>query len=132
VPFQCDTGDAGAPGTANSCAPDDDHKTDPCALCVQAHCCTEYSECFATDPGNQCGWGGPNDAGEIGCVQKCIQDGIAAQQPDDSDLRNGCFDKCSTNPTNTGSKDCGTLIGTQTNALIGCLTDSCHTECLGD
>jgi hypothetical protein len=129
--YQCDTGDGGAPpGTAADCSPDPKNPSDVCAVCVQAHCCAEFGECYATTPGNQCGYGGPNDDGEITCVQKCLQDGFAATGVDDADLRSGCFDQCTTTTMHKSSHDCG-LIGTQTNALIGCLSDNCLTECIG-
>src|SRR6188768_781223 len=71
TPFQCDTGESGAPGTPNSCVPSD--SSDPCQKCIQDSCCDLYEFCYATDPGNQCGWGGPatlpdgtkNDGAEI-------------------------------------------------------------------
>jgi hypothetical protein len=129
--YQCDSGDAGAPpGTKADCSPDPANPTDICAVCVQAHCCAEFGECYATEPGNQCGYGGPNDGGEMACVQKCLQDGFAASGVDDEDLRSGCFDKCTTTTDHKSSHDCG-LIGTQTNALLGCLSDNCLTECIG-
>lgn len=132
VPFQCDPANEGgaAPGTPNTCVPDDAHKTDACALCVQSKCCTAYADCYATDPGNQCGWGGPNDGGEIACIQECIQKATSDGGPDDADLRGMCFDSCATTKANKASQDCG-LIGNQTNALFGCLSDNCATECLG-
>jgi len=130
--YQCDTGDAGAPpGTPNTCVPDADHKTDSCALCVQASCCTEYSQCFATDPGNQCGWGGPNDGSEIICFQQCVKDEIANGGVDNDDTRTMCSDKCTTTTANKSTHDCGAFLGIQTQALIGCLSDHCATECLG-
>jgi hypothetical protein len=132
VAYQCDTGDGGAPpGTPNTCDPDADHLTDPCALCVKAKCCTEYSQCFATDPGNQCGWGGPNDGGEIICMQQCIKDAIAAGGVDDIETRSMCNDMCVTTTAHHSTHDCGSLPGSQTNALLGCLSDNCATECLG-
>jgi hypothetical protein len=105
--------------------------TDSCALCEQANCCTEYSECFATDPGNQCGWGGPNDGGEITCIQQCIKDAIAGGGVDDPEARTTCAGMCTTTTDHHSTHDCGTLPGTQTNALLGCLNDHCLTECLG-
>lgn len=131
IAYQCDSGDAGAPpGTVADCSPDADHATDKCSICVQAHCCLEFGQCYATDPGNQCGYGGPNDGGEISCVQKCLQDGFAASGVDDADLRSMCFDQCTTSTDHKSSHDCG-LIGSQTNALIGCLNDNCLVECIG-
>ena len=129
--YQCDTGDAGAPpGTASDCLPDPANPTDKCAVCVQAHCCAEFGQCYATSPGNQCGYGGPNDGGEIACVQKCLQDGFASSGVDDADLRSMCYDQCTTSTAHKSTHDCG-LIGSQTNALIGCLSDNCLVECIG-
>src|SRR5450631_1153801 len=131
TPYQCDTGDAGGPpGTASDCSPDPANPTDKCAVCVQAHCCAEFGQCYATSPGNQCGYGGPYDGGEIACVQKCLQDGFASSGVDDADLRNMCYDKCTTSTAHKSTHDCG-LIGIQTNALIGCLSDNCLVECIG-
>ena len=130
--YQCDTGDAGAPpGTPSTCAPDADHTTDSCALCVQASCCTEYSQCFATDPGNQCGWGGPSDGSEIICFQQCVKDAITNGGVDNDDTRTTCSDQCVTTTANKSTHDCGAFLGVQTQALIGCLSDHCATECLG-
>ena len=129
--YQCDTGDAGAPpGTASDCLPDPANPTDKCAVCVQAHCCAEFGQCYATSPGNQCGYGGPNDGGEIACVQKCLQDGFASSGVDDADLRSMCYDQCTTSTAHKSTHDCG-LIGSQTTALIGCLSDNCLVECIG-
>src|SRR6185369_14818391 len=75
VSFQCDPTDGSALGTPNSCTPAD--PSDSCQKCVQAKCCTEYSECFAIDPGNQCGWGGPANGGEITCMQACLVETVA-------------------------------------------------------
>jgi len=132
TPYQCDTGDAGAPpGTPSTCEPDSTHTTDPCALCVQSKCCTEWSECFASDPGNQCGWGGPNDGSEIICLQSCIRDAITAGGIDDIDTRSMCNDMCTTTTAHNSTHDCGNLPGNQTNALLGCLSDNCLDACLG-
>ena len=130
--YQCDSGDAGAPpGTPSTCAPDDAHKTDSCALCVQSSCCAEYSACFATDPGNQCGWGGPNDGSEILCFQQCVKDAITAGGVYDADTVTMCSGQCATSTDNHSTHDCGQLPGIQTNALISCLHDNCSVECFG-
>ena len=132
VPYQCDMGDSGAPGTPNTCAPEDPENN--CQKCIQAKCCTEYAECYATSPGNQCGWGGPlvdgKQAGELPCVVKCIQDGVAeGTAPDDSDLVSGCASKCATNIDNGASQECGFIFGTQTSFLLTCLEDNCQDDC---
>jgi hypothetical protein len=136
-PFQCDPDDGVFVGTPNSCAPGDD--PDDCAKCVQAKCCTEYEACYATDPGNQCGWGGPleindkpNEGGEALCVQLCLQDIVAMSEvaPEDSDVAT-CAANCATTPSNGASKDCGSVIGLQTSDLIGCLRNECSVVCFG-
>jgi hypothetical protein len=130
--YQCDTGDGGAPpGTASECSPDPANPTDVCAVCVQAHCCAEFGQCYATSPGNQCGYGGPSDGGEYACVQSCLQAGFKSGGVDDADLRAMCFDQCTTNTAHHSSHDCGTLIGDQTNALLGCVSDNCRDQCIG-
>jgi hypothetical protein len=129
--YQCDTGDGGAPpGTAADCTSAPAQVPDACASCLQTQCCTELGECYATTPGNQCGYGGPNDGGEFTCFQKCAQDGFTANSVDDDDLRTTCSNQCTTSTDHQSSHDCG-LIGTQTNALIACLSDNCLTQCIG-
>ena len=137
APFQCDPSDGSALGTPNDCSPADPN--DSCQNCVQAKCCTEYAECFAVNPGNQCGWGGPleingiaNYGGEIACLQDCLiavvaNTGIA---PESSQV-NSCANHCATSINNGATKECGSVIGSQTNALVGCLLNHCSTVCFG-
>jgi len=136
VPFQCDADD-GKIGTPNTCAPTD--SSNDCQKCIQAKCCTEQSACYATGPGNQCGWGGPltindkpNPGGEAYCIETCIQDGVvlSGTAPDEQ-LVGTCANNCSTSLSNGSSKDCGAVIGTQTNDLINCLMDNCSADCFG-
>jgi hypothetical protein len=129
--YECDPADGGTlPSTpAASCVapgvPAD------CASCLQTSCCTEVSACYATNPGNECGFGGPpSSGGEFLCVETCLRDGFADSGVDDADLRQTCFDQCTTSTANGASQDCPG-IGTQTNALIGCVSDNCLTECIG-
>lgn len=123
VSFQCDPTDGSALGTPNSCTPAD--PSDSCQKCVQAKCCTEYSECFAIDPGNQCGWGGPANGGEITCMQACLVETVAGSgtAPQVAQV-SSCATPCAT-------KNCGTMIGSQTSALISCLLSNCSTVCFG-
>ena len=123
VSFQCDPTDGSALGTPNSCTPAD--PSDSCQKCVQAKCCTEYSECFAIDPGNQCGWGGPANGGEITCMQACLVETVAGSgtAPQVAHV-SSCATPCAT-------KNCGTMIGSQTSALISCLLSNCSTACFG-
>ena len=137
VPFQCDPSDGSAVGTPNDCTPADPN--DVCQKCVQAKCCTEYAECYAINPGNQCGWGGPlkingmpNYGGEIACLQDCLVAVVAdsGTAPAASDV-NSCATHCATSIGNGATKECGSVIGSQTNALVGCLLKSCSTVCFG-
>jgi len=135
--YQCDMGESGAPGTPNSCK---DTTGSSCQKCIEKSCCTEYAECYATDPGNQCGWGGPvklpdgseNPAGEAWCIQVCIQKGvIESGTAPDSELVGTCGASCATSTSNGATQDCGSVVGTQTNALIGCMMDNCSPDCFG-
>jgi len=131
VPYDCTPDDGKPLGTPNTCEPDAGSEDDVCALCVKAHCCTEFSECYATKPGNQCGWGGPNDDGELLCVQQCIQDGVQKSGVYDDTLIGTCAAKCTTQKANGSSKECGPVIGQQTNDLVACLGTNCQAECFG-
>jgi len=135
-PFQCDPGEGGAQGTPNTCAPGDPN--DECQKCVQTKCCTEYALCYATDPGNQCGWGGPktidgqpNEGGELACVQICLQKAVeeSGTAPSDTDVGT-CANQCATTPANGGTKDCG-VIGIQTSDAVACLRENCSLKCFG-
>jgi len=137
VPFQCDPAEGGAVGTPNSCAAADPN--DDCQKCVQAKCCSEYEACYATDPGNQCGWGGPlkidgdpNEGGEALCIQLCLQKVVtdSGAAPEDSDVGT-CANSCATSPGNGASKDCGSIIGLQTSDLVECLRRDCSVVCFG-
>lgn len=114
---QCDDLDGGAIGTPGSCEPADPN--DACQVCVKDNCCTEYSECIATNPDNVCGWGGPNGEGEVFCFQEClINAGVA-----DPTTQQQCAGNC-------GTPACGGIIGDKTNVLIACLNNKCFSECL--
>ena len=137
VPFQCDMGDGGAVGMPNTCAPND--PADVCQKCTQAKCCTQYAECYATEPGNQCGWGGPakvngdpNPGGEAYCLIACIQKGVAdSGTAPDAELIGTCGNNCATTKSNGATQECGSVLGAQTSDLIGCLKDNCSTQCFG-
>ncbi|HET7540479.1 MAG TPA: hypothetical protein VFK05_11430, partial [Polyangiaceae bacterium] len=109
VPFQCDPGEGGAQGTPNSCKPDPP-PGDDCEKCIQDKCCAEYEACYAYNPGNQCGWGGPAklpsgkdyDGGEALCIQLCVQEGTEMSGTDpDAELLGTCANGCTTQ-TSTG------------------------------
>ena len=130
--YQCDMGEGGAIGTPLSCV--DPGNTTKCQQCIEKNCCAEYSACYATDPGNQCGYGGPaklvdgtdNPAGEAWCVQNCIQIEVAKNgTAPDAEIVGTCANKC--------LSDCpGGVIGAQTSILIGCMLGSdCSADCFG-
>ncbi len=129
VAYQCDPADGVFVGTPNTCAPAPGFETDACAVCTQAKCCTEYSDCFATSPGNQCGWGGPKDQGEIICLQNCIQTEFPKTGVYDDSLVETCAANCATTTAGGSAHECGSIIGQQTNDLIGCLGTNCQGEC---
>jgi hypothetical protein len=132
TPYLCDVANGGAVGTPNVCTPAAGSEDDVCALCVQSKCCTEFSECYAYNPGNQCGYGGPNDMGEISCVQACIQQGVIdSGGVYDSTLIGTCANECTTQTANGSSKECGPVIGQQTSDLVGCLAENCQSPCFG-
>ncbi|HYP75195.1 MAG TPA: hypothetical protein VER12_04555, partial [Polyangiaceae bacterium] len=137
VSFQCDPSDGSALGTPNDCTPADPN--DICEKCIQAKCCAEFSACFATNPGNQCGWGGPlkingvdNYGGEATCMQTCLIAVVAASgtAPNGPEV-NSCASHCATSTSNGASKACGSLIGAQTSELVGCMLNSCSMNCFG-
>ncbi|MET0795199.1 MAG: hypothetical protein ABW061_27015 [Polyangiaceae bacterium] len=133
TPYECDVPDVDTPaGTLYpSCAPDAEHTDDVCALCIQSSCCDAYKACYAYGPGDQCGYGGPDDAGEISCVQQCVQDGVAESGVYDATLLGTCANKCITKKANGASKDCEESIGLRTNDLIACMADNCQEKCFG-
>ena len=136
VPFQCDPGQGGsAVGHPNDCSVLD--SSDRCEQCVQISCCEEWEACYSTDPGNQCGWGGPaeidgkpNGGGEALCIQLCIQDGVKLSGTDpDAELVGTCANNCATSTSNGATKNCSSLVGNETNSLVGCQMDHCVKEC---
>lgn len=95
-----------------------------CEVCVQQSCCEESEACWAFGPKNACGWGGPNDEGEITCYQTCVTDWL-----DEHDGQCGqaaldeCADRCATTA-------CGE-IADATWSLFQCMNTSCYDECFG-
>jgi hypothetical protein len=129
TPFQCDPANGKPFGTRASCAAT---AGNTCSECTAAHCCTEFSDCYATNPGNQCGYGGPtgDNSGEITCIQACIiaatNDGGVA---DDMTIGT-CTNNCVT-PKDSAGVGCGVVIGSQTSTLVDCLNHNCQPECFG-
>jgi hypothetical protein len=127
VAFACDPDGGAVLGTPSSCVPDSDSS---CSTCVKSHCCTEYSNCYATNPGDQCGWGGPKGEGEISCFQACVIDSTSDGGVVDSDLLGTCAGQCGT-PRDSAGMSCQDTIGQQTSDLIACLNADCSSECFG-
>jgi hypothetical protein len=134
TPYECDVSpDAPAGMPLPSCAPDASDPTDVCAVCIEASCCAQFEACYAYNPGDQCGYGGPGDMGEISCVQQCIQDGVKTNGVFDDTLVGTCGAKCTTQkpPNGSSSKECGQVIGYRTSELVDCMTAHCQTQCYG-
>ena len=130
--FQCDPAEAGATGTPDSTACEMTTDETDCDKCVRTKCCTEYSACYATGPGNQCGYGGPKDNGEFFCYQSCLVDLFTKNQSISEEDKGTCAANCGTSLTMMGSQECGSVLGTATNDLIGCVADQgCETACYG-
>ena len=127
----CDSGltPAGTPLTA--CVPD---VADDCTKCIKTNCCMQYEGCFATNPGNVCGYGGPNGKGEFACYRSCLQ-GISMMSggviaPSDQEM---CANNCGTTLDLKGPIECGdSSIGLAANDLILCVAEhACNSACYG-
>jgi hypothetical protein len=105
-----------------NCEPFDPENS--CEACIQTSCCEISKECFSYAPGNVCGWGGPDETGEVNCYQDCIDnyidenDGICDTEGEDF-----CLGECAT-------EGCG-QIGNQTQDMLGCMWENCATDCFG-
>jgi hypothetical protein len=132
VPFECDPppGGAGPLGTPSSCVPAVGTENE-CNTCIQTSCCEKYSECYAFEPGNQCGWGGPQNGGEFLCVKACLEDNVQhGSGVSDETALGTCANSCATTIANGGSKEC-MVLGVQTSDLVGCVNDNCQMKCFG-
>jgi hypothetical protein len=103
-----------------------------CTVCTFTNCKTECGDCFATSPGNQCGYGGPtgDNSGEFACIQKCVIDATSdGGVPDDTTVGT-CTNNCIT-PKDSSGKACSAVIGAQTSDFVGCLRQFCQQDCFG-
>ena len=127
--FQCDPADGNPVGTPASCAAT---AGNGCSTCIAASCCTEFGQCFATSPGNQCGYGGPkgDGQGEFICAQACIQTATSDGGVLDASTIETCANGCVT-PKDSANKTCEMHVGQQTNDLIACVNMNCQAECFG-
>lgn len=103
-----------------------------CFECLSGSCCTEIKNCYATNPENLCGYGGPVGGSEFECFRLCLVE--QAEERNDTtyttDDAEVCAVECST-PRDKNGDACG-LIGDQTNALFNCMADNCEAECVTD
>jgi hypothetical protein len=132
VTFQCDPDiDGGVQGTPASCAAPGLLGAD-CSTCTASNCCAEFAACYATNPGNQCGYGGPVAGGdsEISCIKGCISAATGDGGVLDDTTIESCASQCVT-PSDSSGAACQQAIGVQTSDLVGCWTTNCATACLG-
>jgi len=115
-----DTGDLNNEPYPNCTAADSGND---CEVCVQEQCCDLSKECFSFNPGNVCGWGGPDEDGEIFCYQECILAIVEANGLCDLDDEDECIAMCTTD-------GCG-QIGNQTQAMAECMWTNCSDDCFG-
>jgi len=132
TPFVCDPAEAGATGNPDANACEMVAGQNDCDKCVRSKCCTEYANCYATDPGNQCGYGGPNNDGEFFCYNSCLVDVFNKNGSIEDKDKGTCAANCATSKSLMGSQECGSVLGTATNELIGCVVDKgCEMDCYG-
>jgi hypothetical protein len=94
-----------------------------CEECIQESCCELSRVCYGYDPGNVCGWGGPDGEGEIACYIDCIAMYYEENAVYDDDGRDLCTTMCTT-------QMCG-LIGNDTQNMVECVDTNCQPECYG-
>ena len=131
--YTCDdpNSEGGAPGDGGGCEPSD--STDECQVCIQQKCCAEYSACIATDPNNQCGFGGPalvngqpNDGGELLCMHECLKKAVKTSMISATAEDIGtCANECLTPSCKMAT------VGFQTSDVIGCINNNCSMKCWG-
>ena len=93
----------------------------PCEECIEENCCEESQICYGYNPGNVCGWGGPDGDGEITCYIDCAQEYVMLNGIYDEGAVDECTAACTT-------EMCG-QIGNATQDLVVCLQDNCEEAC---
>jgi hypothetical protein len=127
----CDPADGSMVGTPYpDCEPQD--ADDDCEACIQTSCCEESMNCYATDPFNVCGWGGPPSsdpslplAGEIACYRDCLTNYVNENGVCDPDGISGCAEMCATPMCG------GDFVGGATSDLAACMQTHCSKDCFG-
>lgn len=95
----------------------------PCHECLSkdADCCAAVKECYGTNPGNQCAYGGPDGGSEFVCIENCIRQKVLTAGSYTNEDEDVCINACAT-------PECG-LIGNATNVILGCMHANCEAEC---
>jgi hypothetical protein len=127
----CDPADGSLVGTPYpDCEPQD--AQDDCEACIQKSCCEESKNCYATEPFNVCGWGGPPSsdasaplAGEITCYRDCLTTYVNDNGVCDPDGISACATMCATPMCG------GDLVGGATSDLAACMQTNCSKDCFG-
>ncbi|HEY3500342.1 MAG TPA: hypothetical protein VGK73_36875 [Polyangiaceae bacterium] len=94
-----------------------------CEACVEQNCCEESQACFAFAPFNVCGWGGPNEEGEINCYVDCISEWLDENGACGQAALDACADECTTAACNE--------FGDKTWDLAVCMNENCSDYCFG-
>ena len=97
-----------------------------CVNCLKSKpaCCTAMAACYATNPNNECGYGGPpNNPGETEylCYQSCVLDAAA--------MNGGILEDAAEEACVNGCTRCS-LISNETNDIIACMKDECAADCM--
>lgn len=95
-----------------------------CLKCLKknADCCTALKNCYATDPDNECGYGGKTlGQTEYLCFQDCLLEKIMTNGTYTDDDQDTCAADC--------SPSCAGVPSDATNEVITCMHDSCEDEC---
>jgi hypothetical protein len=106
-----------------------------CLSCLSNSCCSELKQCYATNPADACGYGGPDNGTEYACYIECLvkaakDSGFNAYDPDEDPMR--CALDCGTPKDGMGKTCPSPLIADSTNALLSCMHTNCEPECIDE
>jgi hypothetical protein len=110
-----------------ACEPDPSSTGDDlkCETCRKANCCEEWKTCGSSSPDNACGFGGPQNDGELNCLRRCILTARA-----DGDVTTAEEGACGITCKSTGT-NCATAISDDTTDIYSCLRGKCADDCFG-
>jgi hypothetical protein len=95
------------------------------------NCCAESKACYATEPYDACGWGGPSTdefdglysgAGEIGCYLTCMAEYVA---DNDGICDDAGIDQCNA----MCASDCDGIPTDSMNEMVTCVNLKCSQDC---